>query len=511
MSHPTIPSPAPRGWLILAAIALVSYAVFLSRHTTIAAGGSDSSGYLNSGRALASGELQLPLRAPPGLGPPALPREAFHPWGYSPYLGGDTALTPTYPTGLPLHFAVAGKLLGWPRGPAFIELAGALAALILIYATGRELGLDWRLAAAGSAILAAFPPLIFSSIQPLSDTVATTWCLAAVYAALRGRNGNGPGWAVVCGAATGVAVLVRPTNAVLLPALVVVLGLHWRQLLLAALGGLPALAWMAFYNRTLYGGALKTGYGEIENAFALSYGWPTLQHFALWSARFIPVVLLVLPLVALFRRTTRSRELLALALWFSAITGVYAFYAISHEDWSCLRFILPGIPAVILAGMLGIQAIAPALRPATQPIFYTIAAVVLASWAGIASRHWSRQLNLYFIPGYERDYADACAAAEKHFPANAIIVCSQTSGSLYYNTRFPVLRWNFVQPEEFARYAAQAKSASVPICALLFEFETKEALQERCRGEWEKILVLRDKSLWRLVSAAPPAQAPAAR
>jgi hypothetical protein len=41
-----------------------------------------------------------------------------------------------------------------------------------------------------------------------------------------------------------MAVLVRPTNVVLLPALLVLLGFHWRKLALAVTGGLPCLAWL---------------------------------------------------------------------------------------------------------------------------------------------------------------------------------------------------------------------------------------------------------------------------
>ena len=102
--------------------------------------------------------------------------------------------------------------------------------------------------------------------------LATTWCLAAMWAALRARRDRR--WAAACGVAFGIAVLIRPTNAVLLPALVVLLGFDWRRLGLAVVGGLPCVAWLAVYNHSLYGGALRSGYFNWSEFFALRYFWP---------------------------------------------------------------------------------------------------------------------------------------------------------------------------------------------------------------------------------------------
>lgn len=52
---------------VLAGGALDGYIVFLAPKTTAVAGGSDSSGYLNSARLLAAGRLQAELRLPPEM------------------------------------------------------------------------------------------------------------------------------------------------------------------------------------------------------------------------------------------------------------------------------------------------------------------------------------------------------------------------------------------------------------------------------------------------------------
>ena len=141
------PAPASRWFVSVALLALAAFGVFLATHATTVAGGSDSSGYLNSARLLASGHLQGELRVPAEFGPPsALNRSAFTSFGFFPY-PDRTALPPTYPTGLPLHLAAAGQLLGWHLGPLVVEVGGALAALCLCYLTARELRLRPALAA----------------------------------------------------------------------------------------------------------------------------------------------------------------------------------------------------------------------------------------------------------------------------------------------------------------------------------------------------------------------------
>jgi hypothetical protein len=81
-----------------------------------------------------------------------------------------------------------------------------------------------------------------------------------------------------------MAVLVRPTNVVLLPALLVLLGFHWRKLALAVAGGLPCLAWLAFYDYSVYGGAFRSGYGNWSDFFAWRYVKPADSYFLQWPA-----------------------------------------------------------------------------------------------------------------------------------------------------------------------------------------------------------------------------------
>jgi hypothetical protein len=487
-------------------VALVAYGIFIEDRYSIVAGGSDSSGYLNSGRLLAAGELRTDLRTPTEFGPSAsLDRIKFLPLGFW-FSPNSPQITPTYPTGLPLHFALTGKLFGWLTGPRIVGVFAALGAVLLCFGLGRELGLDATLAATAATILALCPLFFFTSFQPLSDTLACTWCLASARLALRARRSRG--WAVACGAAFAVAVLVRPTNFLLAPALLVLLGLDWRRLGLAILGGLPGVVWLALYNHTLYGGALRSGYGPWSETFAWAWGPPTAWHFAKWLALLLPSPLLGLAIIPLARRETRTRGFLALAVWFAAIVGLYTFYEISHEVWWCLRFILPAVPALILAGMLGFDTLVKRVSVPQQRRIHHLGALALIGWIAALSLYWNREFAITGTKYGERTYAKACAAALEKFPPRTLVATMTFSGAFYYYTDFPILRWDQVTPEEFAHFASLAQKAGRTVAAVDFKWDEPRALKEHCRGDWERVAEVGDAVLWRLKPLAGGGAAP---
>jgi hypothetical protein len=508
MSNPNTPvvARAPRPLLWIGWLALAIYGVFLARNSSNVAGGADSSGYLNSARLLAAGGLTAELRTPPEFGPQdKLNRLQFQPHGFAPF-PDIPGISPTYAVGVPLHLALAGRIFGWDVAPVLVGVGGALAAVLLGYAVARRAGLEWPLAASGAVMLAAYPVFLFTSIQPLSDTLATTWCLAAVFAALRGREHAG--WAAGAGVAFAIAVLVRPTNALLLPALLVLLGINVRTLTLFIIGGLPGAAWLGYYNQSLYGGPLRSGYVTIAAAFQWEYGLPTFIHFTKWLALMLPALVLALPFAAIASPAFRTRNLLAFGLWFASFTGVYGFYEISREVWWDLRFILPATPGLIIAALLGVEALARRQSSAATTRFRVFMAVALSIWSIGLGWWWTTKLHLLLTKTYEQVYADGSAAARAHFPANALVLAAQYSGAIYYYTHFPVLRWDQITPAEYEKYRSLAQSAKRPVCALLFDMEEREALQEKCRGDWTKVSTLRNTSLWRLNFSPPSPAAP---
>ncbi len=469
----------------LGLLALLAYAFFLNRHLTVVAGGADSSGYLNAARLLAGGDLRTPLRLAPEFGPAAgLARPHFIPLGFLDTHPPDL-LAPTYPTGLPLHLAVAGRLGGWTFGPRLLLLAAAVAAVWLTYRLARDLGLAPLLATTAATLLAAFPVFLFTSFQPLSDTLATTWVLAAFRCALHARSGA-TGSAALAGAALSLAVLVRPTNAVFAPALLLLLGLEPRRLAAFIAAGIPAAAWYLAYNQHQYGGMLASGYGDVGAAFDLRHLPPTARNFALWLPTLLPAAILFLPFAALTHAATRTRAALALALGGAALTGTYLCYEVSHEVWWCLRFILPAMPLFIVLALVGVEALARGPASRWPRAFRPVAAAGLIVWGVGLSAHQGPKLHLYHLRHYEQVYADASAAAQRLLPRDALVASFAFSGALYFYTDFPVLRHDMMPPAEFLRYAAIARAAGRPLCAVVFDSEEAQ-LRSRCPGPWRTL------------------------
>ena len=360
MISPAPPPAHPRLRLAVVcalAMAAVGYGWFIYQNCAPYAGGSDSSGYLNSARLLAQGRLSEPVRSVPGLTPPAWNFGYYQALGYN--VDGRTGrMVPSYPIGLPLHYVVAAAVVGFEKTARVVNALNALAAGVLLYALGRQLGLARRWSLAGVALLWACPVWIYQSLQPMSDSIATTWTIAAILGALRARDR--PAWALAAGAAFAVAVLVRPTSLVALVPVTVALGTRWRAWAGFLLGGLPGAVCLGACNFAVYGSLVASGYNQGGNRILDAFGWEyfrgNLRHFAVWIPELLslPVAALaVCGLPWLIRRTLRIA--LLLTGWLAAFVGLYSCYYCAGETWWYLRFLLPAFPAVILAGLLVLQ------------------------------------------------------------------------------------------------------------------------------------------------------------
>src|SRR5215472_6774323 len=259
-----------RTLLLLGAVLLAAYGVFLVRHSAFAVGGSDSSGYLNTAVRMRHGTLVARPRSLDRLGLPDPQAVACIPLGFvtGPRPG---TMAPLYPAGFPAHVLIAAAIFGWKIGPYLVSPIAAIVSLLLCYRLGRDLGLSALASAAAAAVLGAWPVFLFQALQPMSDVVAMLWCLAAILFARRAQERSIR--ALAAGAAFGIAVLVRPTDALLLVPLAFALPLSRRCILLFAAGGVPFAALLAIYNRICYGSPLRSGYGVIglSEAFSSSH------------------------------------------------------------------------------------------------------------------------------------------------------------------------------------------------------------------------------------------------
>src|SRR5437867_1952211 len=458
-----------RIWSLAGAILLVGYAILLFHHTSRSVGGSDSSGYLNAARLFASGHVTEPIRGLERLGLPLEFAQVFAPLGYTP-ARQPGRMAGSYPPGLSLHMALAAKVGGW-TAPFLVSPIAGLACLVLVYLLGRELRLPPAFAFAGSLLLAFLPTFVFIALQPMSDVLATAWALTGIFAAYRSRRaGDSPIWAGLAGLAYGIGVLVRPTNVILLAPLLLVLPARPKSWLSFFAGGVPAAVFLLVYNSAVFGSPWATGY---QSVLAEGMAWSNFpdraRHYAYWIGHLLtPLVPIGWFALAVDRRAP-LRDRAVLFSWFGTFFLFYCLYA-PYEAWWYTRFLLPGIPALILGALVVARDLLIRDGGAGRPRWAAaIAAALLA--AALVELDFNEKRRVHRFYKSERIYPQACETARRGVPRNGIVASMQMSGALHYYTPLVYAMQNWLLPDRFEKLRSMTEGRGYRWYALLAPFE----------------------------------------
>ncbi len=512
--QPTEPSAPARSPAVAIAVVLLiaGYSAVLAAFGSGAAAASDASGYLNAARLLAAGRVSTPVRLLPGVPADTLQPRDLAPLGFK--LGQRPgSLVPSYPIGLPLHLAAAAVAGGWPAAGIIVNTLAAAAALALVYLLGLRLALPAVWSAACVVLLAVFPVTFRSFTWVMSDGLATTWCLAAVYCALRGAEGRR--WAVLAGVSFGIAVLVRPTSSLIIVALL--LALPWRLRTIAAFvaGGLPAAVALGAFNYAAYGAVLASGYSMSASRLAWSYLASRAAHFAMWISRFLTPVPLLLLVLSIWRAVRGDRRHLVLLTWASGVVGFYVFYLNSNDAWWYLRFILPALPAVLLAAALvawdlyrrliesragGVARVAAR----TSLVVGVAVAVALSSWFILDGQLWR-------IGRGETAYPRAVAELQRRAGGRSAVISDLFSGATYFYSALPTARCDNMSAATALRLRAAARASGTALLALVGDGEVGD-LRDKLPGKWQAVWRSEHTAILSLrEDQSPPVGPPAAR
>ncbi len=444
------------------------------------AGGADSSGYLSEARlwreAGLGGITQLqretPLARDLRLANGQYP---FTPIGFQP--SGEGTIVPGYPPGLPLHFAAASALLGEQLQFVVVPLSAA-GIIVVAFFIGRRLGgAESGLVAAVAA--GASPILIYQAVQPMSDVVAAFWWSLGVLLLFRKTETTSG----LAGVAFSIACVVRPNLFAMTP-VALVLAWWWqgpgaRRLARTGMACLPigvAAFWFVHLQRTLYGGAATTGYGEVSTLFALGNVLPNASRYARWavfSQSALLIAALASPLMIRFGWITprMDREQAERAAWsaligFACLQLFYLLYLV-FDDWVYFRFLLPALPLVL--AMQAVVFVALTCRIVPSPyrgIALILVATLVASW-GVGR---ARAVGAFRLQESERRYVQV-AGFTRTLPPNSVFVTLQHSGSLWYYNRAAVLRWDWIDAGEVDGALAALARAARPAYLVLDTFE----------------------------------------
>lgn len=439
------------------------------------AGGADSSGYLNQARLFARGRLMDVSRL--DVRPPW--REAaitLAPLGYWPDDDRER-LTPTYPPGYPL--LMAPGFLVHERAPFLVvPVCGALA-VWLTFAIGRRLGEEGA-GAAAALLVAAGPTFLYQLVQPMSDVPATAAWLLALACAMKPATSS----AALAGIATGVAILIRP-NLAPLAALVwttcAVAGGSQppvRRAAIALLSTLPGLVVLGVIQAIRYGSPWMSGYGAASQLFSWANVVPNLDRYPRWMFEtHTPLIAIFLAAPFWIVRVRAPSRRLFLMLWLFAVAVPLAYlpYVYFQEwEWTYTRFLLPAIPAMWFLSVTPIARLLRRSRPALAALIVVPILLGLTIFSlVVASRRFVFELR-----GGERKYVLAAEYVLHEFPPNPILISMQHSGSLWFYTRRPILRWDQIDPrrlDETVEWSASHGYAPV----LVVDAEEFERIKQR--------------------------------
>ena len=484
------------GIAVAALAALLSvYASILVSHASRAVGGSDSSGCLNEARGLAAGRAVDPVDPLSRLSLQPEDLRLFIPLGYAPGPRPGT-MSPVYPVGLPLHFVAAASLFGWASAPYFVSPLAAVVSLLLISLIARELGLSPIAGLACAVMLAVTPVLVFQGLQPMSDVVATAWALVAVLFGLRSRRASG--WGAAAGFAFGVGVLVRPSSAVLILPLVFAVAPNRRAWSFFLLGGAPCLAVLFAFNRSAYGGIFKSGYDDsgASSGFSLRNVAPGARHYGYWLSLTMSPLILPCWIAGCLRSALAARDRLLLFTWFGALFLLYVLY-FPYDEWWYTRFLLPGIPALLLASAaLGERLLALRLARArlARRTAVLIAFVVICA-AGIRVIRRERVLE---IGRSQAVFPETIRWASARVPSHAFVFAMEFSGAMKaYGWGTPV-RWDLIEKKDFPALRRRLESDGGPLYALMLPEEVTAAAEGNLSGTWKYLGHNGPASLWEL-------------
>jgi len=362
-----------------------------------------------------------------------------------------------YPPAFPAWLIVVRKVAGDSPGAVHATnlLLLALTALLLADAL-RRISSPWT--GIGAAIVVAWNPvLLIRAGTVYSETLFTTLAALSLWAYLIADQGGGRRWRVVAGLAAVAGFLTRLPGILLLASLVgwESVRTRWKQAVVAGVAvATLVVAWVAYIVRASGRNPLPSYLNDLPSlseSLLVQLG-RIGRNAAYYFSSTIPDSL-GLPSIP----GTIVDNLLWMAVWFGLGTiGLVVFFRrwrptalfmigtgllMCAWTWRVDRFLVPAIPLIIGAIMVGGHAVAQRLRPrwATGGLLL----VVMALAASALSSHHTRSertrhcdradpyADVQCYPLEERDFAATARIARDNLPASAIVAAARPA-SLYY-------------------------------------------------------------------------------
>jgi hypothetical protein len=427
------------------------------RWGALVAGGSDSYGYVSQAGLWQQGSV-IVQEDVIGSTPWPLAAATWTPLGYRPSPHRPDAIVPLYAPGLPLLMALFQTMAGFCGAFVVVPLCGALT-IWLTYALGRRLFDAPGVALWGAGLVATSPVFLYQLMNAMSDVpVTAAWTLALVLTVAKRP--------LAAGLAMSAAIAIRPN---LVPLAIVPLAwmlfkargtaeaVPYEAVGRCAIGLVPGIGGIAWFNARFYESPLTSGYGTLEHFYSLGFASTNVRQFATWMAEVeTPMVALaglyfVVPRLFPPARIAAARPLLA--GWFAVVILSYLFFN-PFDVWWYLRFLLPMWPVMMLLTAAALEGIA---RHVTRAGYLALMAALIPmiAWHGLttaANRH------VFDLGRGERRYVDVARFIASHTDPAAVVLSLQHSGSLRLYASRLTLRYDLLDPAWLDRTVAYLQS-----------------------------------------------------
>jgi hypothetical protein len=347
--------------------------------------------------------------------------------------------------GFPLLLALGG-IVATPF--AVTPVLGAASGLALYYALEAELGGAIALGAAAAWLFS--PLVIWGSTVVMSDLPAAAFSIFSVLALRRKRP-------LVAGALWGFSLSIRPTQALLGPALLLLAGPTWRsrrRLLWLALGAAAAVIGMWIF--------LRLSRGNIPVAYRSNVrilGGERVSEqvaFILRTTLMLHVPICALAVVGI---VARPRAALPYLAWYVSFAALHSFWNWRLDGWWLLRFMLPALPAVFVLAAQGAGAIASVLTERGPPLAATLGKILggvtvagYAAWTLFVSPAAREDLTTTF----DVRYPIAVRSVARAIPAGSLVGALTLSGPLRLYASFQSFYWCHEDTAGLLRWAMAA-------------------------------------------------------
>lgn len=458
-------------------IAVLSVIVAAAGSTRIA-GSSDAYGYVSQADLWLNGNLIVPQ---PWVAKVPWPNRewTFTPLGYRPAeRGGEPAIVPTYPPGLPLLMAAAKGIGGQCALFAVVPLLLGLAVLATY-------GLGWRLGSPSAGVIGAWflatSPVVLDSMEPLTDVpVMAAWTLS--FYCLLGRSVRS---ALAAGVLAALAILIRPNLALLAAPMTAWFFLRRAPEQTAfrtrfapaarfAFAALLGVAAVTIINRHLYGSPVTSGYGRFGDQFAPSRFLPNLGRYLSWFVEtqtpiaLLGIAALILPARRLWPGVTDRRVFVVIGLFVAVLWIEYCAY-LEFDSWGYLRFLLPSWPFIML-GLASTMVGAARLNGRTSRWMAGAAIIALGVW----NIHAAEQRGAFEQRQAARHEAPVGRLVRAHTDRNSVVLAFERSGSLRYYAGRMTLRYDVLEPDWLDRAVTWLTEHGVHVYAVLDQRQAAE-------------------------------------